>query len=70
MLSFLRFGIDAKDPNNLLGLTRIESVLKLLEERFNSSKVVKKFKFVGNVQKSLDAISKHLSFYKQANSCK
>ena len=58
--SFLRRGIVAKAANSLLGVTRIESVLKLFELRLISSSDLRNEKSEGSVQKSLEATSRIL----------
>ena len=47
---------------SLLGLTRTESVLKLFELKSISSRLFKKERSVGNVQKSFDAMLRIYSF--------
>jgi hypothetical protein len=69
-LSFFSLGIDPKARNKLLGVTKTESVLKLLDDKFNSSSAAKKLRSNGKVQKSLDAISSTLSFCRYPNSYK
>ena len=56
-MSFFNLGIVESAKNNLLGLTRTESELKLLELKLISSRHPKLLKSLGKVQKSLDAIS-------------
>jgi hypothetical protein len=50
----------ASARNSLLGYTRTESELKLLELKLRSSKTLKPLRSLGSVQKSFEAISRIL----------
>ena len=52
----------ANARNNLAGLTKTESVLKLFEDKLRSSTWCKNPKSVGKVQKSLEAMLRILRF--------
>ena len=56
--SFLSFGMVASAKKSLLGETRTESELKLLELRFSSSSDLKPDRSLGKVQKSFEATSR------------
>ena len=68
--SFFSLGIDPKARNKLLGVTNTESVLKLFDDRFNSSNTAKKLRSNGKVQKSLEAISSTFNLCRYPNSYK
>ena len=60
--SFLSFGMVARARKSLLGETRTESELKLLELRFRSSSDLKPERSLGRVQKSLEETSRIFRF--------